>query len=73
MDGNAKLGKNVIKQDPHNITENGKFLKDLMERENLNLLNSSEMCKGAITRHRVTKNKEEKSILDFIIVCESFL
>ena len=65
MDGNAKLGKNIIKQDPHDITENGKLLQDLIEREN-----SSELCKGAITRHRVTKHKEEKSILDFILVCE---
>ena len=70
MDGNAKLGKNIIKQDPHNITENGKLMKDLIESESLVLLNSSQLCMGAITRQRVTKNKEEKSIIDFILVCE---
>ena len=70
MDGNAKLGKKIIKQDPHEITENGKLLKDLIDRENLTLLNSSELCKGAITRQRVTKTKDERSIIDFIFVCE---
>ena len=70
MDENAKLGNKIIKQDPHIITENGKLLKDLIEREHLVLLNSSELCKGAITRQRVTKNKEERSIIDFIFVCE---
>ena len=70
MDANAKLGKNVLKQDPHQISENGKLLKYMIERENLVLLNSSELCKGAITRHRVTKIKEEKSIIDYILVCE---
>ena len=73
MDANAKLGKKIIKQDPHNITENGKLLKDLIDRESLSLLNSSDLCKGAITRHRVTKNNEEKSILDYIIVCEKLV
>ena len=70
MDGNAKLGKNVLKEDPHEITENGKLLRGLLERESLELLNSSDLCKGAITRHRVTKNKEEKSILDYILTCK---
>ena len=65
MDGNAKLGKNIIKQDPHNISENGKLMKDLIESESLVLLNSSQLCMGAMTRQRVTKNKEEKSIIDF--------
>ena len=73
MDANAKLGKKIIKQDPHNITENGKLLKDLIESESLSLLNSSDLCKGAITRHRVTKNNEERSILDFILVCEKMV
>ena len=50
MDGNAKLGKTIIKQDPHSISENGKLLKDLIERESLVLLNSSQLCMGAITR-----------------------
>ena len=70
MDGNAKLGKTIIKQDPHSISENGKLLKDLIERESLVLLNSSQLCMGAITRQRVTKNNEEKSIIDYILVCE---
>ena len=34
------------------------------------LLNSSERFEGAITRQRVTRNKVERSIIDFIFVCE---
>ena len=37
---------------------------------NLHLLNSEEKCKGKMTRHRKTKVSEEKSILDFIFVCD---
>ena len=70
MDGNAKLGKTVISQDPNDISENGRLLRDLIERESLVLLNSSELCQGAITRIRVTKDTTELSILDYIIVCE---
>ena len=34
------------------------------------MVNSLEKCKGKITRQRVTKNKREESIIDFVIVCE---
>ena len=33
-------------------------------------MNSSQKCKGKITRQRVTKNKKEESIIDFVLVCE---
>ena len=33
MDGNAKLGKSIISQDPNDISENGRLLRDLIERE----------------------------------------
>ena len=33
-DGNAKLGKEIIVQDPHNISENGRILKNFINREN---------------------------------------
>ena len=50
--------------------DNGRLLLDLIERENLILANSSPLCKGAITRHRVSQKNVEKSILDYILVCE---
>ena len=64
------MGYELIKDDPNRISENGRFLKDIIERENLVLLNSSPLCQGVITRHRVTKNNEEKSVIDFIITCD---
>ena len=42
----------------------------MVKRQNLTVLNNSKFCKGTITRHRITKNKEEKSILDYILVCD---
>ena len=48
----------------------GQLLLDLIERENLILANSSPLCNGAITRHRVTQENVEKSILDYILICE---
>ena len=70
FDANAKLGYELIKDDPNQISENGRLLKDVIQRETLVLLNSSPLCQGVVTRHRVTKNSEEKSVIDFIITCE---
>ena len=70
-DANAKLGKELISQDPHKISENGQLLKALIEREKLALLNSSNLCEGAITRNRMAGKNEEKSIIDYILVCEN--
>ena len=70
LDANAKLGYELIKDDPNRMSENGRFLKDIIEREALVLLNSSPLCQGVVTRHRVTKNAEEKSVIDFIITCD---
>ena len=52
------------------MSENGKLLMSLIERENLYLQNISPKCNGVITRQRITKNGAEKSILDYIITCE---
>ena len=64
------MGKHIITQDPHEMSDNGRQLRDLIERESLTLLNTSQLCSGAITRNRVTKQGEEKSILDYILTCE---
>ena len=70
MDANAKLGKCIIPGDPHDMSDNGKILSDLITRQNLCVLNADPMCKGVITRHRSTKQSEEKSVLDYIICCQ---
>ena len=70
-DANAKLGKEIINQDPHQISENGRILKGLMDREDLALLNKSNLCQGAITRHRIAKENNENSIIDYILVSQN--
>ena len=39
MDANAKVGKKVVKGDPHEMTNNGKLMLDLTERQNLVITN----------------------------------
>ena len=36
-------------------------------------MNSLPICEGLITRHRIQSGKEEKSVLDFFIVCTRVL
>ena len=69
MDANAKVGKNIIPADPNHLSENGRLLLDVLERQNLILANTLPECTGAITRHRVTQLNVEKSILDYVIIC----
>ena len=62
MDANAKVGKEIIKEDPHHQTNNGKLL---VERQNLIILNALDLSEGVITRKRVFENKVENSIIDY--------
>ena len=52
------------------MTGNGKIMIDMIERHNLKIANAEEMCKGLITRERVVEKKTEKSIIDYILMCE---
>ena len=70
MDANAKLGYGVIKNDPNPQSKSGSLLWALVQRNNLVVVNSTDVCSGVITRHRVTKTNVEKAVLDYIIVCE---
>ena len=36
----------------------------------MEILNNSNICKGLITRNRITKCSEENSTLDYILVCD---
>ena len=53
MDCNAKLGKEIIKGDPHEMSNNGKILWDIMKRRNCTVINATKMCEGVITRSRI--------------------
>ena len=73
MDANAKLGSEIVKGDPHKMSGNGKLMHDLLERQDLIVVNSLDICKGTITRERVTENMSEKSVIDYIIVSRGLL
>ena len=69
MDANSKLGKQVIKGDPHEMSKNGKALQEIIISEDLIVINATEKCKGTITRFRKSKTRTEQSILDYFVVC----
>ena len=59
MDANAKVGSDVITNDPNKLSCNGGLLLELMSRQNLAILNANALCQGVITRHRKTISGEE--------------
>ena len=71
LDANAKIGREKIKDDPNETSANGKILLDMVGRQNLTIANTLEKCKGVITRERRTTLKVEKSVIDYVIMCES--
>ena len=70
MDANAKIGKKHVKNDPNDDTHNGRILIDVVERQKLVIVNTMELCKGVITRERITATNTERSVIDYIIICE---
>ena len=50
MDANAKVGKELIANDPHDQSYIGKILVDIVHRHDLVIVNALEICKGVITR-----------------------
>ena len=72
MDANNKVGKENISQDPNNISANGQMLMDIVNRNGLIIVNSTSKCFGTITRVRKTSLSEEKSVIDYFIVCQEF-
>ena len=72
-DLNSKLGPEFINKDPHSITENGRILSGILERNALIVVNGLEVCKGLITRERSTVDNIEKSIIDFVIVSQDLV
>ena len=64
-DFNAKLGKEHIPGDIHNISQNGRLLLNTLKTYDLVVLNSLRCCKGVFTRIKNT-NADEKSVLDYV-------
>ena len=72
LDANAKFGKQIIKNDPHDMSGNGKMLLDLVDRHNLVIVNATDKCIGTITRMKKVRCIIEQSVLDYFIVCQNF-
>ena len=72
LDANSKIGMENILSDPNHISSNGQLLMDIVERNGLIVVNSTDKCIGTITRVRKTDILEEKSVLDYFIVCPEF-
>ena len=70
LDANAKLGSNLLRGDPNEMSNNGRIFWNLINRQQLNTGNLSDKCRGSITRHRKTVEGEEKSILDYLLFCD---
>ena len=70
FDANSWLGDKIIPGDPHSQNKNGKLFQEFLERNaHLTVVNSLSICEGLITRRRKTTICEEKSIIDFFVVC----
>ena len=66
-DFSAKLGRQSISGDMHDISSNGNCFSKLKNEFNLEALNGFKKCHGTFTRVN-NKNYNEKSVLDYLIV-----
>ena len=70
LDANAKLGHDIIENDPHEKSPNGVLFQGVIERNDLIVGNATQLCHGLITRTRTTVVGVEKSVIDYLVVCE---
>ena len=74
MDANSWLGSDYIKNDPHKQNKNGELFASFLSRnQNINVLNASNLCEGLITRQRSVDGRSERSVIDFVLVCNKVL
>lgn len=74
FDGNLWAGPNIVPGDPRPQNRNGKLFEEFLSRQKqLTVVNSLPVCEGLISRMRVKNGKEEKSVLDFFVVCSRVL
>ena len=54
--------------------KNRKLFQEFLERNpQLTVVNALPLCKGLVTRKRISKGKHEESVLDFFLVCHRVL
>ena len=68
---NAKLGFQCIPGDSHSLSSNGILLKSLVDENSLFMCNSDSKCDGLYTRERTAISGAERSIIDYLIICEN--
>ena len=74
LDGNLWAGNGIIPNDPRPQNKNGKLFQQFLERNpHLSVVNSLSLCEGLITRSRLCQGKQERSVLDFFVVCQKVL
>ena len=74
FDGNLWAGPKIIPGDPRQQNKNGKMFEEFLSRNShLTVVNSLPLCDGLITRSRKKGEIEERSILDFFVVCSRVL
>ena len=58
LDCNAKLGNNIIKGDPNEMSGNGRIFWDILERRSCTVVNATSKCTGCLTRSRVERKRK---------------
>jgi hypothetical protein len=74
FDGNLWAGPHLVPGDPRPQNNNGKLFMEFLSRQpHLTVVNALSICEGVITRSRTKDGVEEKSVLDFFVVCARVL
>ena len=73
LDANSKLGPERLPKDKHPMSNNGKILAAIIDRHALFVVNSSDKCKGSVTRRRVTTERIEESSIDLVITSSDMI
>ena len=69
LDANCKLGKGYVPNYPKPMSGNGKIMAGIFNRHALCVANGIRgKVTGTITRKRITKDNNEKSVIDLVIV-----
>ena len=68
FDANSKLGKCVIKGDPNEMSSNGSILSEMLARQNMIVVNTTDKCFGVITRFKKKIRGTEESVLDYFVI-----
>ena len=69
-DFNSKVG-NIIQGNSDKITKGGKILLKIIQKYNMTIINTMKITKGTWTRTMTRLYKDEKAILDYIIINKS--